>query len=125
MRMWNTSPRSTAPNQMLARGPMPTSPMMVAVSATNAVGSTSGTNPRKPRMRPRCNSLIAASHLPLAELVVGQGLEQVLQMRAVAEHFGLVALAWRAGSRLARRQIDVARAIDDLAGDADARAGAH
>src|SRR5438045_8068136 len=70
MRTWNTSPRSTAPNQTLELAPTVTSPTMVAVSATNAVGSRSGRLPPKPRIIDP-----SASHLPLPEVLVAERFE--------------------------------------------------
>src|SRR6266508_4028339 len=53
-----TSARMTAPNQMLERAPICTSPTTVALSATKAEGSITGRLPAKPRMRPRCSVLM-------------------------------------------------------------------
>src|SRR5262245_38339568 len=50
MRMWNTSPRSTAPYQIEARAPMSTSPITAAVSATNTPSPMRGLLPRNGRM---------------------------------------------------------------------------
>src|SRR4029077_1372336 len=47
MRMLLVSPRSTQPTQMLARGPISTSPMMTAVGAMKASGAILGCRPSK------------------------------------------------------------------------------
>src|SRR4051812_1600484 len=47
MRMLLVSPRRTQPYQMLARGPISTSPMMTAVGAMNASGAILGWRPAK------------------------------------------------------------------------------
>jgi hypothetical protein len=44
-RIRSKSPRSTAPNQTLVSGPSTTSPMSVAVGATNASAAMSGSLP--------------------------------------------------------------------------------
>src|SRR6478752_4436568 len=76
MRMWNTSPRNTAPNQTLERAPRVTSPTMVAFSATKALGSICGCLPRKARIM-ICPLKL---HLPFAELLVGEVFQELGQL---------------------------------------------
>src|SRR6516164_2541173 len=51
MRMALVSPRSTQPYQMLARGPISTSPMMTALGAMKASGAMRGCLPSKGMIR--------------------------------------------------------------------------
>src|SRR5262249_13312760 len=65
-RMRLVSPRSTQPNQMLARGPISTSPMMTAPGAMKASGAMRGWRPSKGMIN-GCMRLASGEHRLLLE----------------------------------------------------------